>query len=78
MVNDMKIEDEVYVLTKEEDGEILYLIDSYDGYDFDADIRHALRCVNKITASYVKDDFINETKMVVDLQAIPIKITYEW
>jgi hypothetical protein len=74
----MKIENEVYVLTKEVNGEDVYLIDGVDGYDFDNDIRCALKAVNKITAWYIREDFEDETKEPSNLRTMPLKVTYEW
>ena len=80
----MKIENEVYILAKQSDDGIWYLTDEYG---FDNDIRCALKCKNKITATYVRDDFEQEiTSKVKDkdwsyksnLYIVPLKITYEW
>ena len=78
MVISMKIEKEVYVLTKEVDGENVYLIDDVDGYDFDNDITCALKSVNKFTAQCIKEDFEDETKSPSNLKTMPLKVTYEW
>lgn len=78
MVSSMKIEKEVYVLTKEVDGVNVYLIDGVDGYDFDNDITCALKAVNKITAWYIREDYEDETKAPSNLKTMPLKITYEW
>lgn len=74
----MKIENEVYVLTKEVDGKPVYLVDGKYGYDFDDDICSALKAVNKITARYIKEDFEDETKRPSGLQTMLLKVTYEW
>lgn len=74
----MKIENEVYVLTKEVNGEDVYLIDGVDGYDFDNDIRCALKVVNKITARYIREDFEDKTKVPSNLRTMSLKVTYEW
>lgn len=74
----MKIENEVYVLTKEVNGESVYLTDGRFGYELDNDIRCALKAVNKITASYIREDFEDETKMPSNLRVMPLKVTYEW
>lgn len=74
----MKIENEVYVLTKEVDGKPVYLVDGRCGYDFDDDIRSALKVANKITARYIKEDFEDEIKESSGLSTMPLKITYEW
>lgn len=74
----MKIENEVYVLTKEVNGEDVYLIYGVDGYDFDNDIRCALKAANKITACYIRKDFEDKTKAQSNLRIMPLKVTYEW
>lgn len=74
----MKIEKEVYVLTKEVDGENVYLIDGVDGYDFDNDITCALKAVNKFTAWCIREDYEDETKAPSNLKTMSLKITYEW
>ena len=74
----MKIENEVYVLTKEVDGKPVYLVDGRYGYDFDDDIRSALKAANKITARYIKEDFEDGIKESSGLSTMPLKITYEW
>ena len=75
----MKIEEEVYVLTKEVDGKPVYLTDTrHSGHDLDDDIRSALKAVNKITAWYIREEFEDEIKKPSGLSTMPLKITYEW
>lgn len=69
----MKIENERYVLTKEINGEVVYLTEQYG---FDNDIREALKAKNVITAQFIRNTLMAKYK--IDLDIITLKITYEW
>lgn len=70
----MKIENEVYVLAHHEfNDEINYLTEDYF---FDDDIRSALKFKSNISAGLVRRRLVNDSK--IDLDIIPLKITYEW
>lgn len=81
----MKIEKTHYVIMKIGNIDIgnktEYLVDNSEkGYEFTDDILKATKCVNRITAKYVKFEFEKEKHngYDTDLQIIPVKCTYEW
>ena len=69
----MKIENERYVLSQELNCETLYLTNDYG---FDNDIREALKVKNIISAQLIRHHFFDKHKL--DLNIVPLKITYEW
>lgn len=69
----MKIEKEVYILTTEIGGEVLYLTEKYE---FDNDINVALKAKNMLTAHFITSNIFHKYKF--DLKIVPLKITYEW
>lgn len=69
----MKVEIERYILILKYDGEDRYLTPT-DG--FSDDICEALKLKSNIIAADVKDECFKEYD--VDLQIIPLKVTYEW
>lgn len=77
----MSVTDKYYVLQTEIDGRKFYMTMSYGLTD---DIRRAAKCANKLTASFLKEDYYIKFKISGkydakrDFKTILVNVTYEW
>lgn len=69
------MKDAYYVLQTEINGEKYYLTIKRS---LTKDIRKAAKCVDKLTASFLKEDYENEYKIKRDFKTILVKVTYDW
>ena len=69
----VKIDHNYYVLKIQYNDETLYLTEQYK---FDPDIHEALKAKNLMTARYIQINLLQKYK--IELEIVPLKITYEW